>query len=162
MANDGKIYIIVTDQLPGGGGPLVPDQPKQPKEEKDNALADYAKHRFFNFIEGQAKQAINYTVNNIGNFTGDYIQQQHVQDNLAAANWLINVGNAALAGFKVTGSPYGALLGAGIAVATSAISYGQQYYAGYLENARLNKNINQLRTRAGLNSSNNGSRGTEY
>ena len=67
---DGKIYIIVTDQLPGGGGPLVPDrQSGSEKEKKDNALSDFARHKFFNFIESQAKQAINYSISNIGNFT---------------------------------------------------------------------------------------------
>lgn len=159
---DGKLYIIVTDQLPGGTGPLTPDKPSDTNKDRESALADFAKHKFFNLIENQAKQAVSYTISNIGNFTGDYLQQEQTSFAVQLISDGIDIANAAWAGAKLTGSPWGALIGAGVAVIGKTYNYGMQIYAGYMENVRQNKQIAQLRTRAGLNSTNNGSRGTEY
>ena len=158
---DGKLYIIVTDQLPGGSGPLTPDKSSDTNKDKENALADFAKHKFFNLIESQAKQAVNYTISNIGNFTGNYVSQTHVQDAKQVLDTFINLGMSAFAGFKMTGSPWGAVIAAGVSLVGSGISQIEQLYAGYVENAKINRQISQLRTRAGLNSTNNGSRGTD-
>lgn len=160
---DGKIYITISDTRKGGSGDIPsPEAEEKKKKEKENPLAKFAQHKFFNFIESQTKQAVNYTINNIGNFTGDYVKQQHIQDTMNIANSLISIGSAAAAGLTYSGgSIYGALIGAGIAVISQGINYGQQYAAGYQENARQNRDVAQLRTRAGLNSTNNGSRGTD-
>lgn len=156
---DGKIYIIVTDQLPGGGGPLVPDKPKE--KEKESALGDYARHRFFNFIESQAKQALNYSISNIGNFTGDYVKQQQVANLVSFINFGVEFGNAIYSGFKYGGG-YGAAVGAAIVIASKAINMGQDWLSNAAEVGRQNRAINQLRERVGMNNTNNGNRGTEY
>ena len=161
--NDGKIYITISDRRFGGNKAEADEQNNLDKQkEKKNPLSDFAKHKFFNFIEAQTKQVVNYSINNIGNFTGDYVSQQQTQDAVAILSGLMDIGAAAFAGFKYSGSPYGALIGAGIAIAGKAISRGQQLAVGYSQNELQNRQIAQLRTRAGLNSSNNGSRGTEY
>lgn len=158
---DGKIYIIVTDQLPNGQGPLEPDKPREKKEDKD-PLGKYIQHSFFNMIQSQAKQFLSYSIANIGNFTGDYIKQQQTQNAKQFTDFALGVVNAAIAGFKISGgSPYGAVVGAVVAVAGQGISYAEQIYAGEVENRRQNLAINQLKTRAGSNSTNNGSRGTD-
>jgi len=161
MANDGKIYITISDKRFGQNQPDVIPTPETSKEkEKSDPLGDYITHRFFNLIESQAKQAVKFTLGNIGNFTGDYIAQEHVNNALEAVSFIENVGIAALAGAKF--GPVGALVGAGIAVAGTASSKAINLFTGYLDNIRQNKAIEQLRTRAGLNSNNNDSRGTEY
>ena len=157
---DGKLYIIVTDQLPNGGGPLLPDQPKEKDKEKTNALGEFAQHQFFNLIERQTKQAVSYTLNNIGNFTGDYVAQQQVNNVMGVVQFAERVGLAAIAGAKYGG--WGSLIAAGIVVAGEAANQGMQFITGYFENKRQNRLSDQLRTRSGLNSVNNGSRGTEY
>lgn len=157
---EGKIYIIVTNQLPGGGGEPTPGGDGEKKDKKQTTLQDFIQHRFFNFIESQAKQAINYSISNIGNFTGDYITQQHVSDAMQFVSFGLNLGTAALAGSKF-GVP-GAVVAVALTLAAKTITTTEQLLAGSVENARQNREIRQLRTRAGLSSSNNGSRGTEY
>ena len=159
--NDGKIYITISDRRFGRNKAEADEQNQQEKQEdKESTLKNFAQHKFFNLIESQAKQAVRYTLGNIGNFTGDYIAQTQVDNALSFISFAERIGVAALAGAKF-GVP-GALIGAGIAVAGEATTQGLQIFTGYLENRRQNMMINQLRTRAGLNSTNNGSRGTEY
>lgn len=161
MANDGKIYITISDRRFGSNVSEADEQNKIDKEkEQKDPLGDFARHKFFSFIQSEAKQAVNYTIGNIGNFTGDYVMQQHIQEAINVADTLANIGIAALAGAKY--GPYGALIGAGIAIAAKGISYTEQLIAGYAHNAVQNKQIAQLRTRVGLNTTNNDSRGTEY
>lgn len=160
---DGKIYIIVTDRLPGGGGEPLPDKPRGDTEkEKEGVLSSFAKHKFFDFIQDQTKQAINYSIGNIGNFTGDYIAQTHAAESIHILNSVMNIGVAAYTGFKTTGSPWGALVAAGISVASMGISAFQEVFATQQQIKRQNRDIDLLRSRSGLNSTNNESRGTEY
>ncbi len=159
--NDGKIYITISDRRFGSNKAEADEQNKTDKEkDKDNSLADYAVHQFFNLINSQTKQAVNYTIGNIGNFTGNYITQQHVNEALNFVNAGKNIAMAAFAGARY--GPYGALLGAAIATIGTGVNYGLEEFSNMLENSRQNRAINQLRTRAGLNSTNNGSRGTDY
>ena len=162
MANDGKIYITISDQRFGKNKADADAQNQKNKQEKEkkDPLGDFARHKFFNFVESQAKQAVSYSISNIGNFTGDYVQQQQVQDAVSVVSTLIDIGMAAVAGAKY--GPWGAAIGAGVVIAGKAITQGQQLVAGYAQNSLQNRQIAQLRTRAGLNSTNNGSRGTEY
>lgn len=156
---DGKIYIIVTDQLPNGGGHLVPDQPNK-KDKEGNDLQSYVAHKFFNLIESQAKQAVMFTLQNIGNFTGNYVAQQEVNNALKFVNFGEKLGVAALAGAKF--GPVGAGIAAGVVAVGEYFSQAQEWFTGYVENQRQNRQIEMLRSRAGMNSTNNGNRGTEY
>ena len=161
MANDGKIYITISDKRFGRNKAEADEQNNIDKEkDKESPLAKFARHKFFNLIESQTKQAIHWSINNIGNFTGDYVKQQEVSNTVEIVEGLIDVGVAALAGAKF--GPWGAAIGAGVAIVGKGISFGQQLAAGYSQNVLDNRQIAQLRTRAGLNGTNNGSRGTEY
>lgn len=157
---DGKLYIIVTDQLPGGQGPITPDKPKKEKKEKDDLLSDYAQHQFFNLITNQAKTAVQYTIGNIGNFTGSYVTQEHINNAISAIGFLERVGMAALAGSKYGG--WGAAIGAAVAIVGEGVSQGLNIFSNILQMRRQNEAVAQLKDRAGLNAINNGSRGTEY
>ena len=158
--NDGKIYITISDRRFGKNKAEADEQNKRDKEGKESSLKSFAQHKFYNFIQSEAKQAVNYTVANIGNFTGDYIKQQQVSNAVSILNFGVDVATAAIAGSKFGGG--GAAIGTLIVVAAKAITTGEQTFASYAEFTRQNRAINQLRTRAGLNSTNNGSRGTEY
>ena len=159
--NDGKIYITISDRRFGRNKAEADEQNKQEKEDKkEQTLKDFVSHKFFNMIESQAKQAVNYTISNIGNFTGDYIKQAQVSNAVQIINFGIELGTAALAGSKF-GAP-GAIAAVAIVATGKLINTGEQLYSQYIENTKQNRDIAQLRTRAGLNSSNNNSRGTEY
>lgn len=161
--NDGKIYITISDRRFGSNKVEADEQQKQDKEkEKSNPLADFAKHQFFSLIKQQSMQAVNYTISNIGNFTGDYITQEQMQNSMQIISSMMNLATSAYAGFKMTGSVAGAAIAVGAQVIGTGINRVEQLYAGYVANARQNRAIAQLRARAGLNSTNNGSRGTEY
>jgi len=164
MAGDGKIYITISDKRFGHNVVEADAQNQLDKQttSKEDNVDSYIRHRFFNMIESQAKQAVNYTISNIGNFTGDYVTQQYMSDAVQALNFITELGVAAYSGAKMTGSWIGAVVAVGISTINKGVSTGQQYYAGYVANARQNRSIDQLRTRAGLNSTNNGNRGTEY
>lgn len=159
MANDGKIYIIITDKPGGEGSSGLEDTPASDSKSVSEAKA-FAAHHFRNFIISQTKQFISYNVQNIGNFTGDYVTQRKVSEAMQAATILGNIGMATLAGAKM-GGPWGAVAGAAIAIAGTAINAGYEHHTQVVQNAKINYNIDQLRRRSGLNSYTDGSRGTE-
>lgn len=165
MANDGKIYITISDKRFGKNKAEADEQQNQQdkkKDKKNNPLADYAKHQFFSLVKQQAVQAANYAISNIGNFTGNYVSQMHVEDSKRVLDAFVGYGMSFIAGTQMTGSPIGGAVAVGISVVGQTIGTIEQLYAGYVDNARTNRAIAQLRTRAGLNITNNGSRGTEY
>lgn len=159
--NDGKIYITISDRRFGRNKAEADEQNKKEKEDKkEQTLKDFASHRFFNMIESQAKEAVYYSIGNIGNFTGDYAKQAQVSSAVQALNLGIELGTAALAGSKF-GAP-GAIAAMAIVAVGKTITTGEQLYLQYVEWGKQNRKIERLRARAGLDGSNNGSRGTEY
>ena len=71
---DGKIYITISDQRgKGGGGGGEPGTVINSKKQDNEttALGDYAKHEFFNLIKQNATKIVNYSIGNMGNFSGD-------------------------------------------------------------------------------------------
>lgn len=92
MANDGKIYIIITDKRPSGGSSDISND-KEESSTKDNVFLDFAGHKFFNMIQSQMKKDIMYNINNIGNFTGDYITQKNVNEAMTALSGLVKLDN---------------------------------------------------------------------
>ena len=163
MANDGKIYITISDKRFGQNKAEADEQNKLDKQkDSDNkGIESFLQHKFFNIVESQAKQAISYSIANIGNFTGDYVSQQHMSDAVSIVNFLVDIGVSAAAGAKM-GGWVGALVAVGATTLTKGISFAESIYAGNIQTARTNRDIAQLRSRAGLNSTNNGNRGTEY
>lgn len=158
---DGKIYIIVTDQLPGGQGPLPPDTPDSGKEKtKENKFESWATHQFLNLVKQQVIQNITFTVNNIGNFTGDYQAQRDAQLSLSLLQEGMNLGLSIYAGYKIGNIP-GAAIAAGVYAVNKTISTVQEYRLIDLQQKQSNYSIQQLKNRSGLNSNRDGSRGTE-
>lgn len=161
MNADGKIYIIVTDKMPNGQTPTPEGaDTQQSNGEKDGLFGHWAKNRLLGLVKQTATQSVMYTLNNIGNFTGDYMTQQHVNDSLHTLNSLMGIGTAAIAGAKY-GGPWGALIGATLAVVQQGVSSGFQIWSNMVQNRKTNYEIAQLRSRAGLDASLDGSRGTE-
>jgi len=158
---DGKIYITISDSRKSGGLDGIKLTDDKGNEAKDNssALGKYATHHFFNFIEGEAKTMVNYTLGNIGNFTGDYTKQSSINNSLSALNMLKSIATSAVSGFTISGgNPIGAIIGASIAVASMATNYGLQEKTNNLMLARQNYDINLLREKSGLNGTINGGR----
>ena len=157
--SDGKLYIVITDKLDATGGDTLLDAEGGAKKSKKQSDLEYAKHRFFNYMESQAKQLVMYNINNVGNFTGDYVAQRKINEAIQGINILVNIGTGVLAGAKY--GPWGAVAGAAIAIAGTVSTAALQSYSQYVENKKTNYAINQLRARSGLNINTDGSRGTE-
>ena len=155
--SDGKIYITISDARTGevikGTNLTTPKKEKDPEEE----LQKYIMHEFRNFITSQAKNMVNYSLGNVGNFTGDYNSQRSINYGLSAAGVASNIVMGAVAGAKVGGA-YGALIGAGIAATSQIINFGLQMNSQNLEIRKQNYNISQVRQLSGLDGLTNGSR----
>ena len=153
--DDGKIYITISDKRTsdgnGGGsnGFTQLDQTPENPIEEESELQKYARHRFFNFVQSEAKQMVGYAINNIGNFVGDYNIQRQAQAIQKVGSFALNVG---------MGFVYGGALGGIVALASQTIGMGLNYALEMAQNTRQNHEINQLREISGLNALTNGSR----
>lgn len=159
MSTDGKIYITISDARTGevikGTDISVSDNPK--KEKEKTTLGDFARHQFFNLIEREAKQMINYSISNIGNFTGDYNAQRDVNFALSTAGVIGSVGMGAFQGAQVGGIP-GAIIGAAVVATSQAVNFSLQLRSQNLEIRKQNYSIGQLKQLSGLDGLTNGSR----
>ena len=159
MAEQGKLYITISDER-GNGTPGVSNGTKKDNDvQKENLLSRYIEHEAFHIVKQQTMKAVDFSLGNIGNFTGDYITQQKINDMRSNLSSLMAIGMTTLAGAK-----YG-VVGAVIGFSVGAIS---QVSSGIYEtiekttaNKKQNYEIAQIRDRAGLNSVLDGSRGTE-
>ena len=157
-----KIYIVITDQRPdsnGTGGANTGSNADNDKSER-NQLKRYAEHQFYNFIKSESQTAANYTINNIGNFTGNYQTQREIQNVVGHANGLVSLGESAIYGASIGGLA-GAAIAVGISLVSSLINFGLESYSIGIAEKKTNYAIEQLRARSGLNTLNDGSRGTE-
>lgn len=169
--NDGKIYIYISHEPPAsgqggavagangasgtngnGGGTTTTDN--------DSLMNHWARSHLLNTTKQIAKQAVTFSISNIGNFSGDYITQTHVKHSFDALSGLASVGMGALAGFKYGGGPIGAVIGASLAVVSQTITGITNIISGMVENSKINYEIAQLKDRSGLNTYVDGSRGT--
>lgn len=166
MPTDGKINIYITD---GDGGPSGGDggpsggsgrKPKLTDDEKfSNAMWRFAEHQIFSFIRQEAKQVVNHYVSTYGDRTGDYVSQKNTQMALSVASKGIGIGVATIMGAKY--GAVGAAIGFGVTTTTTVLSSVFEY-ENMLRKIRIqNKDIELLKTRSGLNSLNDGSRGTD-
>ena len=157
--SDGKIYITISDSR-GGSGVGVSNAADTEKDKK-STVGQYLQHRFFNFIQGQASQFVNYSINNIGNFTGDYQTQRNVQTMMSAVNFFINTFSEAITGAQA-GGVAGALAGITIAVGSQVINFGYSELSEQFQNRKVNRNIDMMRKRLGLEGLTDGSRTGGY
>ena len=165
MALEGTIYITISDERGSGGGGATPKPTPEPKkveeqaqqETDNNVLGEYARVQFYNFMTSQAKQFVNYTIGNIGNFTGDYNRQRHVQQIVSIGNSLKAIGISVYAGFTAGGVVGGVIAGA-LAVASQGINFAYSEYSNNFAIKKQNREITELRKLVGLDSLTNGSR----
>lgn len=158
MANDGKIYITISDTRDGSGGGVGNDA----DDKKKTTIGDFAKHKFFNLIQSEAKQLVNTSINNIGYFTGNYQAQRDAQVGMNLLNMLINMGTSAYAGFKATGTWQGAVIAVAVSTISQGINIGVTTHRELTEVKRNNAEVKILRERLGLESLTNGSRTGGY
>lgn len=106
---------------------------------------------FVHAAVGNIKQAINYGLSNVGNFTGDYIKQNQINNQLEMFS---NVSTIAM------GAISGGWIGAVIATASIAMKVGLGEFGKYTQNQ-----ISSLNNRLSMERSGNqlfdGSRATE-
>lgn len=162
---DGKIYITISDTR-GGSGAGVSNDADTGGSDKNQTIADFAKHKFFHLIESEARTFVNYSIGNIGNFTGNYQMQRDVQQTFGILSEMINIGSASVTAFKAfKGGTQGAIAAAITAAATiagKAINFGMKEYQEQFENRRTNRNIELMRNRLGLEGLTNGNRSGGY
>ena len=157
-----KLYITISD-VREGDGETPTEQPEgtaESEKSKDNALGRYIEHQVFHLAKKQAMKFVHFTFGSVGNFTGDYIAQQQINDIMSSIQPFVNIGLATAAGAKV-GGWVGAIVG--FAVGTVSETVGSVYTIRQkeFETVKTNYEIEQLKVRSGLNSLLDGSRGTE-
>lgn len=163
MADDGKIYITISDKRFGQNKAEADEQNKIDKEKKtdgESAFDKYINHQVMHLARQQVTKFVHFSLGNIGNFTGDYVTQQRVNDLIASAQGFINIGTATIAGAKA-GGWVGAIIGFVVGTVTEVASSAYSTYEKLINNKKTNYQIEQLRERAGLNALLDGSRGTE-
>lgn len=161
--NKSKLYITISDERGGGTptpGPTGTDDGGKKEQEKSGMLGRYAEHEMFHLVKNTALKTVNYTLGNIGNFTGDYITQRKVNYAKGVISNIMKVGQATISG-AMMGGPVGALIGFGIGTANIVVDSVFEFISNTVETAKQNYEIDQLRIRAGLNTTYDGSRGTE-
>ena len=154
MANDGKIYITISDERGKGSGgttttTTTTTTTEEESKDKDGLGFDLANHQFKNFVISEAKQMVNYSIGNIGNVTGEYQTHRQVNEGINAIGKVANIANAFIVGGVVGGL---------IAVAGTGINYALQRNSEIIANRQLNNKIDKVRELAGLDTLNNGSR----
>ena len=92
---------------------------------------------------------VGYAIHNIGNFTGDYNMQRHIEEEMRALSMGVNIG---------MGFAYGGIAGGIMATISTGINVAMEYIQGKIEVNKQNYEIKQLREISGLNALTNGSR----
>lgn len=165
---DGKIYITISDTR--GGSNDVATADAEAKSTTNNngktALGLMAFNKFINFAEGQANQYVNYTVGNIGNFTGSYQAQKDMEFLVRTINFATNLGISTIGSFVMFGGGVqggvAAALTAGAIIGTEIISNLYRENTEAFNMRRTNRNIALMRERLGLEGLTNGSRSGGY
>lgn len=162
---DGKIYITISDTRGGSGAGVSNDADTEASGSK-KSLKDFAEHKFFHLIENEAKQYVNYSIGNIGNFTGNYQAQRDTEAAVNVVNEVIGIGVATLGAFVQFGpGPSGAAAAAIVAataISTKGVNMLLQEKSIQFENKKVNRNIDIMRNRIGLEGLTNGGRTGNY
>lgn len=165
MANDGKIYITISDTR-GGSGVGVSNDSDTQASNNESTLKKYVAHKVRNLIEGEARTFVNYTIGNYGNFTGDYVAQSEMQGAMNAVNFFIELGSAVSTGIKMGGGGIGSAIGAIVAITSFSIvkgvNFGLQEYSEKFQQTKTNRNLSIMRERLGMEGLTNGSRSGGY
>ena len=161
MNTDGKIYIVITDKMPGSpGSPEGEGKGEGARKSESGMVAHWARQRLLGEAKSQANSWLSYGLNNIGNFTGNYTAQAEVQAGMTMLSRVSGIGASTLAGFRVAG-PWGAVIGAGLSILNSFTQDIQRHNLRMLEQRKTNYAIAQLRERSAMNPYVDWGRGTE-
>lgn len=155
--DEGKIYITISDERKGGGGSgnggggldQTPITPQQENPIENDNMMGIAKHLYYGNVINTAKSIVNFTMGNIGNFTGDYNTQRQINAMKGITGDFISIG----VGFTAGGAVGGIIAGIGVAV-----KHAEEYMTDMVSNTKQNHEIAQLREISGLNALTNGSR----
>lgn len=160
MPTDGKINIYITEgDLPDELGQGKGGQGGQkPSKSQSDMFKTYLKHEMLHMVRNTVHNMVNFSVNQIGNMRGDYAMQRDVENALTIGRQVMGVGAAALVGSKF-GVP-GAIVGAGVAIVSNTINGLINIHNESIKYKKQNYEIAQLRTRTGMNTLLDGSRGT--
>lgn len=166
--DEGKIYITISDQRGsdggngngGGSGASALQKEINAGDKKTDSVdpfKNYIQHSFYNFVENQARQMLDYSISNIGNFTGDYQTQRDIQSIVSVSNFGVSLVTSFMAGMAI-GGVAGGIVASGIAIASKGINIGLSEWAGRVNNRNQNYSISQLREISGLDALTNGGR----
>lgn len=165
MTSDGKIYIVITDKAPNQSQASISNNQivnNTPVKQNDSLISHWAKNNMIDLVKSISNKAIMYELSNIGNFTGNYIEQTHINNAMSNLSAIGSIGTGALSGFLATGgNPLGALMGASLSLINTGVGGLLNMNSLMVQNKHTNYEIAQLRDRAGLNTLKDGSRGTE-
>ncbi len=152
MAENGKIYVILTDKRGQQPEPTPPTpdtpNPQKPKKEEKNQLLNTTQ-KIGATLSTLAIQYANWSINNIGNFTGDYQAQREVHATIS-----VGMKIAGFAGAVAAGGIWGAVTYAG----AMAFNFALNERANKIQFAKQNYDISQLRQISGLDGLTNGGR----
>lgn len=158
-----KLYITISDERSSG----TPTKETQQggvgasrETKKNHELSKYIGHEFYHLVKNQAVRFVNFSIGNVGNFKGDYISQRKINQVKSAVSSLVSIGVATYHGAQIGGVVGGAV---GFAFGTAVMVAESVYRDIETQNefSKTNYNIEQIRTRSGLDSLRDGSRGTE-
>lgn len=164
MAENNKLYITITDSRGQGNGDGTTPTPNNQKqlEQSNNLASRYAEHEMQHFVKNTINKSVNFAVSNVGNFTGNYIAQAKVNETKQAVTSLMALATSAFAGFSMSGGNiFGAAAGFLAGAESMLFSATLDVVEREVEYAKTNYDIEQLRARVGLNTTKDGSRGTE-
>lgn len=171
--NDGKIYITISDkrgQGGGGGGSGNGEKPLRshkvvPKEMQIYDASSqtvresaFLQHEVFHIATQQASQFVNYSISNIGNFTGNYQAQRDVQAAVGVGSSLANIVMVGVYAGMATGNPVIGAFASMVALGSAVINYDRQERANSFVIKKQNREIEVMRDISGLNSLTNGGR----
>lgn len=140
-----KIRIEAGTETAGDGKELQ-EQSKKNDSTKFNAAVSIVAHQAIS----KAKQVLNYSVSNIGNFTGDYTKSESIQQVISTVGDISAIATGFAAG-PIAGS---------IAIVSVAMSKTFEAVSFFQDQKHKDIEYEYLQARSG-NSLVNGSRGTE-
>lgn len=164
MADKNRLYITISDNRSGQPGAQdttdIPTSGSTVEKKSINTAARYAEIQLLNLAKQTAVQSVNFAISNIGNLTGDYIAQRNVSIVKQSISGVMSVGMSTLGGAAVGGF-VGSIVGFVIGTISLVGGTVQEGIQSKIDTAKQNLEIAQLRDRAGLNTTYDGSRGTE-
>ena len=167
MNNNGKLYIIITDNpnIQSTQTTITKTTTTTTNTTRapitgstaDEIGLNFAAHQFYHFMQQEATQAVNWSISNIGNFTGDYLKQTNVQQVVSLGSKLVGIGMSVVAGAQA-GGLIGALVTGTIAVAGTVINTALENKSNAFQVQKQNYEIEKLKELSGLNTLTNGGR----